>query len=342
MENIRPINYVEILKRDWRKIIVAALITVLLALVATLVQPFLYRATVSIFVVQKSSFSIDAYSASKSEERIANKLAQIVYSSSFLERVLQSGFRVDESYFPSDEYKRRQKWAKMIETEVPAGVSRLTIKIYHQDPNQALAITNAISYLLTAEKQEFIGIEDIDLKVLDSPLVSKYPVKPNVFLNLLFGILVGLILGGIYVVVSYNPEQDKLFGFSNKKKPHLIEYSEVPENQRIQNDLQKSAVVIEDIESVPELAEAEENPEKPEEKEEDIEEQEIVAPDINERIENSAEASRSEFTEDDEEEQLVPPKIPGVDDAEKNDLNKKYPEFENEDKIVGMPEKRDA
>lgn len=119
MENIRPINYIEILKRDWRKTAVSVLAAVLLALLVTLLQPFLYRAAVSIFVVQKSSFSIDAYSASKSEERIANKLAQIVYSSSFLERVLDAGFRVDENYFPSDEYKRRQKWAKMIETEVP-------------------------------------------------------------------------------------------------------------------------------------------------------------------------------------------------------------------------------
>lgn len=333
MENIRPINYVEILKRDWRKIIVAALITVLVALVATLVQPFLYRAGVSIFVVQKSSFSIDAYSASKSEERIANKLAQIVYSSSFLDKVLNSGFRVDENYFPDDEYKRRQKWAKMIETEVPVGISRLTVNVFHQDPNQALQISNAVSYLLTAEKKEFIGIEDVDLKVLDSPLVSKYPVKPNVFLNLLFGILAGLILGAAYVVASYNPEQDKLFGFANKKKPHLIEYSEIPSRQSVEQE-------ISDIESVSELAEAEENPEKPEEAEEDIEEAEIKMPDIEEQIENDEGVSDSLIDEND---QLIPPKIPGIDDEDAAGARKKqYPKFEDEDEIIGMNSGRNA
>jgi len=221
MDNVRSINYLEIVKRDWRKVLVVCLITILIALVITLVQPFLYRATVSIFVVQKSSFSIDAYSASKSEERIAGKLAQVVYSSAFFEKVKTAGFDVERAYWPTDELKSRKQWNKMIETSVPSALSKLEISVYHKDPNQALAISKAIAYVLVEQKQNFIGIGDV---------VSKYPVKPSVVLNLIVGLIAGFILGIAFVIASYDPDRDKLFGIHGKfsEPPHLIMNNEVP------------------------------------------------------------------------------------------------------------------
>lgn len=214
MENVRPIQYGEIVRRDWRTVLVVALITVLLAFVVTLIQPFLYGSTVSVLVLQKSGFSIDAYSASKSEERIASKLAQVVYASSFLDKVLNSGFAINRGYFQTDEQKKRDQWGKMIETSVPAGLSKLEVTVYHKDPNQAVQIAQAIAFTLTAEKSQYIGIEDVDLRVLDTPLASKYPVKPNIILNLGLGIVIGIILGVTYVIVTYNPEKDKLINIS--------------------------------------------------------------------------------------------------------------------------------
>ena len=158
MENVKPINHLQIINRDWRKVLIVTLIVVLVSLVFSLVQPFLYRSTVSILVLQKSSFSIDAYSASKSEERIANKLAQVVFSSSFLKEVVNSGFYVEEDYFPADELKKREKWAETVEAEIPAGLSKLTFSVFHTDPNQALQISQAIAYTLTNKKSNYIGI----------------------------------------------------------------------------------------------------------------------------------------------------------------------------------------
>ena len=149
MQNIRHLSLSEVFTREWKKALLAFLIVVLLGVVVTLVQPFLYKATVSILVIQKSGFSIDAYSASKSEERVANKLAQVVYSSSFLEKVLSSDSGIDKSYFPSDELKRRKKWGQTVNTDVPLGLSRLDVFIYHTDSAQALKIGQAIGNLLS-------------------------------------------------------------------------------------------------------------------------------------------------------------------------------------------------
>ena len=324
MENVRNISHAEIVKRDWRKILVVALFIVLLSMVFTLVRPFLYRGTVSIFVVQKSSFSIDAYSASKSEERIANKLAQVILSSSFLDKVVNAGFDVDKSYFPADERKKRDKWAKTVETSVPAGLSKLEINVYHSDPNQALQIANAIAYVLTVGKRDFIGIEDVDLKVLDSPLVSKYPVRPNVIFNLGLGIIVGLILGVAFVIASYDPRRDKLFGIHHKGEPHLIKTAKVDHVS-----VEKAMVRERDVPEIKELEEVEELEQAEGLGDRFAGARDDVLPDVEAELDEEAE---------EEEDALVPPRIPDYNNDKEKSVNKHkdIAEFEGEDEIVGM------
>ena len=332
MENVRPINHLDIIKRDWRKVLIVTLIVVLIALVFSLVQSFLYRSTVSILVLQKSSFSIDAYSASKSEERIANKLAQVVYSSSFLKEVLNSGFYIDKEYFPTDELKKRNKWSKTVEAEVPAGLSKLTFSIYHTDPNQALQISQAIAYTLTTEKREYIGIEDVDLKVLDTPLVSKYPVRPNILVNMILGVLFGLVLGLAYVVLTYNPDRDKLLTMSPRKDytPHLIDNDDVPADDSVEEDMSelKEVPEIDDLDEVVEMEEVEELQDKPVESEKPFPQEQMQVPDISGEITGN-DADLSVETEEVDSNDIE------VKEVEESG-GKDYPSFEDDDKIVSM------
>lgn len=333
MENLRPINHLDIIKRDWRKVLIVTLIVVLIALVFSLVQPFLYRSTVSILVLQKSSFSIDAYSASKSEERIANKLAQVVYSSSFLKEVLNSGFYIDKDYFPTDELKKRNKWSKTVEAEIPAGLSKLTFSVYHTDPNQALQISQAIAYTLTTEKREYIGIEDVDLKVLDTPLVSKYPVRPNILANMILGIILGFVLGLAYVVLTYSPGRDKLFGMSSSKKyvPHLIDNDDVPEDESVEENIAELSAIpeIKDLDDVEEMDEVEELLEKPVESEKPFPQEKMELPDISakfgQEVKDDLSVQAEEVDSNDEE-------IKEVEEDKKSN----YPSFEDNEKIVSM------
>lgn len=350
MENVTNINHYEIVRRDWRKVIVIGLLIVLVGLIITIIQPFMYRASVSIYIMQKSSFSIDAYSASKSEERIANKLSPIILSSSFLEKVIYSGFDIDQSYFPKDEYKRREKWGKTVETSVVGEASKLEVHVYHQDPGQALQISNAIAYILTQQKREFIGIDDVDLKVLDSPLVSKYPVRPNVVLNLLLSLFAGLALGVAFVIMTYDPRQDKLFGIhgDSETEPHLVEYEDVPVDESVEDDLEEVEDVpeIEDLDDVEELAEIEESEDKAVEQEE-LQVEELELPDIGEQLEEEQELEE-EFGEDGEDmhiesadSDMSPPDIPDNDEDSEANVSEKgsnLPKFSEEDEYIGMPD----
>lgn len=299
MLNIHNLDYPQAIKREWRKVLAATLIVVLAALVATMAQPLLYQSKESILILQKSSFSIDAYSASKSEERVATKLSQVVYSSSFLDEVLNSSASIDQSYFPDDEKKRRKKWSKTVEAKVPAGLGKLDIAIYHKDPNQALLISQAVAYVLTARKNEYIGIADVDLRLLDAPLVSKFPVKPNIIANIIFGLVAGFILGILYIIISCKPGHEKYFHSPKLAdiQPQLVDYDKIAVDESVEQDMAKSTATleIEDLSKVEDL---------------ENEQQEIPVPSIGSDF----------YSEKDQQ----------------NNEKKELPKFNDEDKIMGM------
>jgi len=209
MENIRDLKYSEMLSRDWRKTLIVGLGVLLLVLIFTVIQPFLYSATTSVLVIQKSGY-VDVFSKHKGEEATANSMANLIGTSAFYEEMIKSGFDIDLSYFPSDEQKKREKWLDSFETEVPQGLSKLTVSVYHPNPNQAMQISQAVIMTLITKQQSYFQDANIELKMIDAPLVSKYPVKPDLALNLILGMLLGVVVGIGYTVATYNPDKDKL------------------------------------------------------------------------------------------------------------------------------------
>ena len=121
MNQVLQVNYFQIIRRRWVFITVVTLLVVLLSLVFSLLQPFRYESKVTILIIQKSAVGLDAYSASKSAERIGRNLAQIVYSSSFFNKVMNYNSQIDKAYFPTDEEKRREEWSTMVAAQVPFG-----------------------------------------------------------------------------------------------------------------------------------------------------------------------------------------------------------------------------
>ena len=202
------INYPRLIRNRWTVVAVITLVSLVVGLIVTLIQPFQYRSEVKILVIQKSAVSIDAYSASKSAERIGNNLGQVIYSSNFLEKILNSGYQIDASYFSRDEEKRRREWRDMLESEVPSNSTILDIKVYHSDREQATILAQAISYVLMKQVDEYIGITDVELKVVDAPLTSNFPVRPNFLLNSLFSLLLGFFISLAYLILTYTEDHE--------------------------------------------------------------------------------------------------------------------------------------
>lgn len=187
-------SYHAIYRGQFKRVLITTVIVGLLAGGLTFLRPLKYSAVTRLLLTQRAAFTLDPYTAIRSVELIGGNLADIVATSSFFEKILKTGYNIDQNYFPVNELQRRKAWLKTVEAYVIRGTGLLEIKIYHPDKEQASQIANAVVFLLNREGSDYMG-RDIGIRLVDSPLVSKYPVKPSVPLNILAGLVLGFLLG---------------------------------------------------------------------------------------------------------------------------------------------------
>jgi capsular polysaccharide biosynthesis protein len=198
-----PTSYLNIIKRQWRTIFLITGGAVALALILSLVQPFQYSAKTRILVIPASS-GLDAYSALKSAEAIGENIAQVVYTTSFFDKVIQDDKDI-QNVWSADETKKRKQWQEMIKTEVLYGTGMVDITVYHKDKNQAALLASTIADVLSKEGRNYFGMSGLQIIMVSSPLLSKYPVKPNLLLNIFMGLLLGLIGGITFAILTRHP-----------------------------------------------------------------------------------------------------------------------------------------
>ncbi len=127
----------------------------MLALVISFVQPLRYSSSVRLLILQDLGSSVDAYTASRSEERIAEDLSTIVFTSTFFDQVFSSGFQLETKNFPKDDLKRRREWDRTVDATVSHSTGLLTITAYHTNVAQAEQLARAISFVLTQHVKEY-------------------------------------------------------------------------------------------------------------------------------------------------------------------------------------------
>jgi capsular polysaccharide biosynthesis protein len=199
MENLQ---YSKILKSNWDVVALIIGITVVLSLIISLVQPFQYEASTQILIIQKQELNTDAYTATKSAERIGKNLASIIYTSSFYSEVIDSNSTV-ESKFSQDSIERRKEWKKNVKATVLPETGILEINVFDVDRNYASQLVRTIAYVLVNKGIEYHGGgSNVEIKVVDDVFMSKYPMRPNVILNSLLALIIGFILGSIFVILN--------------------------------------------------------------------------------------------------------------------------------------------
>lgn len=184
-----------VLSRGWKKILAFALLVALAGAGLSFLFQLQYSSSMRMLVIQKQLSATDPYTAIKSSERISDNLAQIVYTTSFFDKVMNAKFNIDKSVFKPEESKKRKQWRDMIETRVVRDSGMLAVTVYHKDPQQAEQISRAIAFVLTTEGYQYIGAGELEIKLVDAPLVSRYPVKPNIPANATLGFMLGVIIG---------------------------------------------------------------------------------------------------------------------------------------------------
>jgi capsular polysaccharide biosynthesis protein len=191
-------QFLEVLAAGWKKIAVFAVVTALFGAAVSLAFPLEHSSTMRLLMIQRQLSDVDPYTAMKGAERISDNLAKIIYTTSFYGKVMAAGFNIDESYFKQDDQQRRKQWSAMISTAVITGSGMLEVSVYHEDPAQATQIARAIAFVLTTEGEQYIGGE-LEVKLVDEPLASRWPTKPNIPGNAVTGLVLGGVAGAVYV-----------------------------------------------------------------------------------------------------------------------------------------------
>jgi capsular polysaccharide biosynthesis protein len=195
-------NYTTVLQRGWFSITCFALLGLVVSLLVSFVQPLKYSSTVRLLVRQDTGTAVDAYTASRAEESIATNLTEILYTTTFFDGVMSAGFSIDPKTFPTDDYNRRKEWAKTISASVEHGSGLLTLTAYHQDPKQAEQIVRAAAFVLTQKAGDYTSGGHVTVQLIDAPLNSRWPVKPNLLVNGLSGLVLGGLFGVAYVLLQ--------------------------------------------------------------------------------------------------------------------------------------------
>ncbi|HPX64479.1 MAG TPA: hypothetical protein PLP70_00075 [bacterium] len=165
-------------------------------------QPLKYLAKSQLLVVPNYHQVGDPYQISRTNEYLSTLLSQVIYSSSFFEATVKPEYRIDTAYFGDTLKKRLSTWRKTINVKPVQDYGIISIKVYHPDKDQADKIVQAIHYSLITNGSYYHGLGDeVTIKVIDKPVVSDWPVKPNLPLNFGVAILLGIVLGLIHIYI---------------------------------------------------------------------------------------------------------------------------------------------
>lgn len=217
-------------------IVSVVLLFLALTAVLTFIQPFKYSSQTKILVVQTAPDGIDPYQVAKANEYVANTLSKVIISNSFFSEVLNTGFNINKSYFPVDPRKQLIEWKNTVSANSSNNSGIIDIIVFHRDKYQADQIIRGINTVLKEKHQYYHGSGDqVNVRIIDQPFSSNFPVKPNIPVNFATGIALGLIFALSYIYLfpekSYNL---KLYNRKEKKYKEVIEDEEEIEMRKME------------------------------------------------------------------------------------------------------------
>lgn len=203
-------DYFLALKKHWLVIFAVVILATSFSFGASLFQTPKYKASVKLLIIQKQGNRLDAYTAARSAQSISEVLSKMVYTSSFFDQVMQTGFKINKEQFSKDLEKRKKEWKEMVSGKVIDEAGTVQIDIFHQDPKQAEQIAYGITYvMINSGAQYHGGGQQVEIKMVDLPLVSKKPVKPNVLQNTIGGLVLGLLVAASAVILLASKKEEK-------------------------------------------------------------------------------------------------------------------------------------
>jgi len=193
--------YTTVLKKYWYLILLIVVLVTTASFGASLYQTPKYRSTVKLLVIQQQGQRLDAYTATRSAQTVGEILSKMVYTSSFFDRVLTSGFKIKDD-FSRDPEKRKKEWKETVSARVIDETGTIQVDVFHSDPKQAEQLAFGIAYvMINFGNQYHGGGTQVEIKMVDLPWTSDKPVKPNIIQNTIAGFLLSLFASIALVIL---------------------------------------------------------------------------------------------------------------------------------------------
>ncbi len=190
-----------LLRKNLHKIFIWGVVFAILAVVASLFFPRYYSAESQVLLISRGSGSVDPYTQAKAAERIGENLAQVIQTSDFYGKVMESGAaKFDKDRWQTlGERERRREWKKSAQASVVYGTGILKITTYSLGREDTLALADAVTQTLAVRGWEYVG-GDVIIKIVNNPLLSRLPARPNYILNGVVGGVLGVLLSAWWLV----------------------------------------------------------------------------------------------------------------------------------------------
>ncbi len=218
------LDFIKLLGKKKGTFFTLTFVTVLLTILISLIGPLNYGAKSRLLLIQNSSAS-DPYTLSKSNEYLSGLLAEVVHSGSFYNLVIASPYDIDKTHFSGDYNKQMKQWNKTVSTKTYSDTGIIEINVYHSNPYQAQQIALAVNDILINNNASYQGSGSaIKINIIDQPIVSNYPVQPNLIMNALLAVVGGLLLSLFYVYIFPEERYDLSLWKKTKKNKigHMI------------------------------------------------------------------------------------------------------------------------
>ncbi|MCF6276305.1 MAG: hypothetical protein L3J07_00495 [Candidatus Magasanikbacteria bacterium] len=196
---------VKILIKRYKLLLTAGIIgTAIVLTISLLVSPLEYRADAQVLIISQSRLGVDPYTVVKSAERIGENLIQIMKTEDFLNKVIEQDIEVfnELNLQELDTREKRKLWNKSTSASVVYGTGVLNVSAFHQNSEIAEKLSKAVVDTLVFKGWEYVG-GDVVIKVINNPVATKFPVRPNLPLNAFAGFVFGTIFMGLILVRKF-------------------------------------------------------------------------------------------------------------------------------------------
>jgi len=186
----------------------------------TFTQDFKYGTKAKLLVIQENASGVDPFAVSRSVEYLSDLFSQVTTSNSFYNLVLNSNYNIEKDYFAGDTDQQMKKWRQTVSAKSIANTGMIEISVYHTSSYQAEQIAMAVADVLIKQNSNYQGIgSSVKITAIDEPVVSNYPVEPNLLINLLLVIIASLVFSLIYIYI-FPEDKYNIHLFDKKaKKP---------------------------------------------------------------------------------------------------------------------------